>query len=109
MAHHNCSESGCGFYLPENYPFSKCPWHLAPTSDRRIRLAVASGALLFLSAGYGLSKLTSMRRARFEKKAGDKAREEWRRRSEARKQRDPTSFLRHRPACRVFRSLLRYA
>ncbi len=91
MAHHNCSEEGCGFYLPETYPFRKCPWHLAPTDDKRIRIAVCGSALVFLSAGYGLSKLDSIRRARREQEERDKAQEEWRRWSESRKQSDPTT------------------
>ncbi len=62
----------------DKYPFDKCPWHLAPTSDKRIRLAISGGALVFLSAGYGLSKLDSTRRSRSEEEKRDKARDEWR-------------------------------
>ena len=75
----------------DKYSFDKCPWHLAPTSDKRVRLAVAGGALVFLSAGYGLPKLDFRRRSRSEEEKRDKARAEWRAWSEPRKQSNPTT------------------
>jgi len=70
---------------------SKCPWHLPPTFDKRVQLAVAGGALVLISAGYGLSKLDSWRRSKREQEEVDNAREEWRTWSESRKQSDLTA------------------
>ncbi len=54
-------------------------------------VSVAGGALVFLSAGYGLSKLDSVRRSRLEQEKRDKAQDERRAWSESRKQSNPTT------------------
>lgn len=81
---HKCSEPGCFFYLPEQYPLDKCPWHLTPGSDVKTKVAVAGGALCLLGAGYGLSKGFSAWESRKEQRETEKARKEWRDKSESR-------------------------
>src|SRR5262249_13321734 len=40
-----CSTPGCAFSLPDKYPLSKCPWHLAPGRGHvKIAAAIAIAA-----------------------------------------------------------------
>ncbi len=88
MGSHKCSESGCMFYLPEKYPFDTCPWHLAPGSDVKTKVAVTGGALCLLGAGYGFSKVLSIRESKKKQRETFEAQQEWRAKSETRGQSD---------------------
>jgi uncharacterized protein HemX len=44
-----CTAPGCGFYLPDKYPLTKCPWHMAPGRGA-VKLAAA---LAIAAAGLG--------------------------------------------------------
>ena len=85
---HKCSEPGCFFYLPDEYPLDKCPWHLAPNSDVKTRLAFAGGAVCLLGAGYGISKGIAVWESRKKQQETAEAQEEWRNKSESRNRKD---------------------
>lgn len=84
VGYHKCSELGCGFHLPEQYPLDKCPWHLTPDSDVKTKVAVAGGTLCLLGAGYGLSKVLSVLKSRKKQQEISQAQQEWRAKSESR-------------------------
>jgi len=86
MGSQKCSEPGCMFYLPEKYPFDTCPWHLAPGSDVKTKVAVTGGALCLLGAGYGLSQVLSIRESKKKQRETSKAQQEWRAKTETRSQ-----------------------
>jgi len=44
-----CSSPGCAFSLPDKYPLSKCPWHLAPGKGP-VKIAAA---ITIAAAGFG--------------------------------------------------------
>jgi hypothetical protein len=44
-----CSSPGCAFALPDKYPLSKCPWHLAPGKGP-VKIAAA---ITIAAAGFG--------------------------------------------------------
>ena len=44
-----CSTPGCAFSLPDKYPLSKCPWHLAPGKGP-VKIAAA---ITIAAAGFG--------------------------------------------------------
>jgi hypothetical protein len=44
-----CTAPGCGFYLPDKYPLTKCPWHMAPGRGP-VKIAAA---LAIAAAGLG--------------------------------------------------------
>ena len=44
-----CSMPGCAFSLPDKYPLSKCPWHLAPGKGP-VKIAAA---ITIAAAGFG--------------------------------------------------------
>ena len=44
-----CSSPGCAFSLPNKYPLSKCPWHLAPGKGP-VKIAAA---ITIAAAGFG--------------------------------------------------------
>jgi hypothetical protein len=44
-----CSSPGCAFRLPDKYPLSKCPWHLAPGRGP-VKIAAA---ITIAAAGFG--------------------------------------------------------
>jgi hypothetical protein len=44
-----CSTPGCAFSLPDKYPLSKCPWHLAPGKGP-VKIAAA---IAIAAAGFG--------------------------------------------------------
>ena len=44
-----CSSRGCAFSLPDKYPLSKCPWHLAPGRGP-VKIAAA---MTIAAAGFG--------------------------------------------------------
>jgi hypothetical protein len=44
-----CSSPGCAFTLPDKYPLSKCPWHLAPGKGP-VKIAAA---ITIAAAGFG--------------------------------------------------------
>lgn len=74
------------FYLPEQYPFDTCPWHLAPGSDVKTKAAATGGALCLLGIGYGLSKVLSIRKSRRKQRDTSEAQQEWRAKSKTRNQ-----------------------
>jgi hypothetical protein len=44
-----CDAPGCGFNLPDKYPLTKCPWHMAP-GQGPVKIAAA---LAIAAAGLG--------------------------------------------------------
>ncbi len=80
MAFHKCTATGCAFYLPDNYPLPRCPWHMVPGNNVKTKLLVTAGACALLAAGYGASTAAeAWRQARIREKV-EAARTEWRKR-----------------------------
>jgi hypothetical protein len=73
-----CGESDCGFHVPTTYPFSKCPWHLAPGRSAGEKALVAAGAFVVFAAGYGVAKGIEAFRARRRRAEIRRGQDEWR-------------------------------
>jgi hypothetical protein len=71
---HKCTTSGCSFYLPDNYPLRKCPWHAAPgRGPVKIAAAIAIAAA-GLSGGIAYKRF----REYLQERKLRQQREEWR-------------------------------
>ena len=72
MGFHKCRKEGCGFRLPDNYPFPYCPWH---TSKAGVKAAVAVVGLAAGAVGWLLSKLNRQSNAKTEEQREREQRE----------------------------------
>jgi hypothetical protein len=88
-----CTSPGCGFYLPDKYPLSKCPWHMAP-GQGPVKIAAA---LAIAAAGLGGGFAYKKFRTYLSEKKLRKEREESRQR-QAREVQQATSVVRKRSA-----------
>jgi hypothetical protein len=57
---HKCASAGCGFHLPDHYPFPYCPWHAAP--GKGIFKVMGAAGIFVAGVGgmYAYSKLRDL-------------------------------------------------
>ena len=72
-----CSSPGCAFPLPDKYPLSKCPWHLAPGKGP-VKIAAA---ITIAAAGFGGGMAYKKFRGYLRDKESRKQREERRKKA----------------------------
>src|SRR6185437_14476762 len=82
-----CSSSGCAFSLPDKYPLSKCPWHLAPGKGP-VKIAAA---ITIAAAGFGGGIAYKKFRAYLRDKEARKQREARRKRAAAKPEEQQTA------------------
>src|SRR5262245_52511027 len=89
-----CSTPGCAFSLPDKYPLSKCPWHLAPGKGP-VKIAAA---ITIAAAGFGGGIAYKKFRAYLRDKEARKQREARRKRAAAKPEEQQAASGASKPA-----------
>jgi len=77
-----CNAPGCGFPLPDKYPLTKCPWHMAPGRGPVKIAAALAIAAAGLGGGFAYQKFRTylrdkkLRKEREESKQASAAKEQ---------------------------------
>jgi hypothetical protein len=89
-----CSTPGCAFSLPDKYPLSKCPWHLAPGKGP-VKIAAA---ITIAAAGFGGGIAYKKFRAYLRDKEARKEREAARKRAAAKPEEQQSASAASKPS-----------